>query len=197
MKSLTKLQLALKRFFDIVFSLLFIIVFGILLILLLIISFIKFRSNPIYKHKRLGYNKEEFILYKIKTYEGEKDYGNKYGSFLRKTKLNELPQFFNVLKGDMSIVGPRPDTKDFEELLLGEEKEIIFSIKPGITGPASIYFIDEEELLSFETKNTQKLREIAIKKVALNKAYIENYSFMLDFKYLLTTGRLILKRIVS
>ena len=164
----------------------------------MIISSIKLKSSPIYRHKRLGYNKEEFILYKIKTYHNKEDYNNKYGSFLRRTKLNELPQLFNVLEGKMSMVGPRPDTKDFEELLSNEEKDIIFSIKPGITGPASIYFIDEEEIIStFETKNTQKLREIAIKKVALNKSYIENYNLALDTKYLFATGWLVLKRMIK
>jgi len=110
-----------------------------------------------------------------------------FGRFLRKTKLDELPQLWNVLIGNMSLVGPRPDVPGFADQLKGEDR-IILSIRPGITGPASLAFKNEEGLLAQQENPEQYNREIIWpEKVAINKAYIENYSFWLDLKILWKT----------
>ena len=109
------------------------------------------------------------------------------GHFLRKTKLDELPQLWNVLIGNMSLVGPRPDVTGFADQLKGEDR-IILSVRPGITGPASIAFKHEEELLAQQENPEQYNREVIWpEKVRINKAYIENYSFWLDLRILWKT----------
>ncbi len=109
------------------------------------------------------------------------------GRFLREMKWDELPQLWNVLKGDMSFVGPRPDIPGYADALEGEDR-IILSVKPGLTGVASLYFKDEEELLAQqENPSTYNDQVIWPKKIALNKAYIDNYSFFKDLRILFKT----------
>lgn len=110
-----------------------------------------------------------------------------FGRFLRKFKLDEIPQIFNVLFGTMSIVGPRPDVKGYADLLRGEDR-IILSVKPGITGPATLKFKDEESLLE-KQENPKKYNDEVIwkEKIKINKKYIENWTFIGDVKYILKT----------
>jgi lipopolysaccharide/colanic/teichoic acid biosynthesis glycosyltransferase len=111
----------------------------------------------------------------------------KIGRFLRKTKLDELPQLWNVLLGNMSFVGPRPDVPGFADKLQGEDR-IVLSIRPGITGPASLAFRNEEELLAQQENPEQYNREIIWpEKVRINKEYIRNYSLWLDIKIIWKT----------
>ena len=111
----------------------------------------------------------------------------KFGHFLRKTKLDELPQLWNVLIGQMSFVGPRPDVPGYADQLEGDDK-IILSVKPGITGPASLAFKDEEELLAQKDNPKQYNDEVIWpQKVKINKDYIRNYSFKNDIKYIIET----------
>ena len=109
------------------------------------------------------------------------------GKFLRKYKLDELPQLFNVLKGEMSFVGPRPDVKGFADKLEGNDS-IILSVKPGITGPATLFFKNEELLLA-KQQNIEEYNKTVIwpKKVELNRLYVENYSFKKDIYYIFKT----------
>jgi lipopolysaccharide/colanic/teichoic acid biosynthesis glycosyltransferase len=99
--------------------------------------------------------------------------------------LDELPQFFNIVKGDMSFVGPRPDVKGYADLLEGEDR-IILSVRPGLTGPATLKFKDEDKLLS-DVVNPKKYNDTFIwpQKVVINKQYIENWSFYKDIKYII------------
>lgn len=110
-----------------------------------------------------------------------------FGDFLRKSKLDELPQLYNVFLGDMSFVGPRPDLIGFADALEGEDR-LILEVKPGITGPASLYFLNEQRLLD-QVENAEKYNKEVIwpKKVELNLAYVKNYSFRKDIYYLLKT----------
>lgn len=110
-----------------------------------------------------------------------------FGRFLRKFKLDEIPQIFNVLFGTMSFVGPRPDVKGYADLLRGEDR-IILSVKPGITGPATLKFKDEESLLE-KQENPKKYNDEVIwkEKIKINKKYIENWTFIGDVKYILKT----------
>lgn len=109
------------------------------------------------------------------------------GRFWRKTKIDELPQVINVLKGDMSLVGPRPDVPGFADKLVGEER-LMLSIRPGITGPATLKYRDEEQILMHIDNPEQYNRDVIFPdKVKINLEYIRTYSFMKDLKYIWVT----------
>ena len=109
------------------------------------------------------------------------------GAWLRRTKVDELPQLINVLIGDMSLVGPRPDVPGFADRLEGEDR-IVLSVRPGITGPATLRYRDEERILAEQDDPEVYNRDVVYPhKVALNRAYIERYSFWEDLKYLWET----------
>lgn len=139
---------------------------------------------------RIGQYGKPFTIFKLRTIKemkGGERLITKLGHFLRKTKLDETPQVFNVLKGDMSLVGPRPDVPGFADKLQGDDK-IILSVKPGLTGLATLYFRNEEELISKQKKPEDYNRNIIWpKKVKLNRAYINNYSFSNDLRILFRT----------
>lgn len=111
----------------------------------------------------------------------------RWGAFLRKYKLDELPQLINILKGEMSFVGPRPDVEGYADLLTDSDR-IILSVKPGITGPAQIKYKNEEKILSSQ-ENPQQYNDRVIwpDKVKINKDYVENYSFKRDLQFLIKT----------
>lgn len=192
---LTSKQKKIKRFFDLLFSVLLMIVFWWLIILLFIISCIDNKESGFIFQERIGLNGEVFKILKIKTIKTKNrpiqaEYNKsitKIGFLLRRTKLDELPQIVNVLIGNMSFVGPRPDVKGFADKLKNDDK-IILSVKPGITGPASLYFRNEESILDLQENPIKyNLNVIWPKKIELNKKYIKNYSLLLDFKYILQT----------
>ena len=135
---------------------------------------------------RVGQHTKLFKILKIRTY-NEIGQCSKFGGFLRKFKLDELSQLINVLKGDMSFVGPRPDIPGFADILIGEDR-VVLSVKPGITGPAALRFRNEEKLLK-EQINPEKynLEVIWPEKVAINKEYIENYHIFKDVTYMIKT----------
>ncbi len=111
------------------------------------------------------------------------------GQLLRRAKLDELPQLINVIKGDMSFVGPRPDVPGFADLLEGEDR-IVLSIRPGITGPATLKYRNEEEMLSgIDDPETYNRDVIFPDKVAINRRYIEHYSLTGDVRYIIETVR--------
>lgn len=109
------------------------------------------------------------------------------GTVLRKYKLDELPELWNVLIGDMSFVGPRPDVPGYADMLTGEEKRIL-ELRPGITGPASLKYRIEEELLA-QVENPQEYNDTVIypDKVRLNLYYLNHYSFIKDIQMILCT----------
>jgi lipopolysaccharide/colanic/teichoic acid biosynthesis glycosyltransferase len=109
------------------------------------------------------------------------------GRFLRATKLDELPQLWNVLTGDMSLVGPRPDVPGYADLLKGDDREIL-SLRPGITGPATLRFRDEERQLAAHPDPERYNREVLYPaKVSLNLEYLRNYSFLTDIRIIAAT----------
>ena len=109
------------------------------------------------------------------------------GKTLRKYHLDELPQLLNVLIGDMSIVGPRPDVAGYADLLQGDDR-IILSVRPGITGPATLKFKNEDVLLS-QQPDPKKYNDTIIwpEKVRLNKEYVKNWSFLGDLNFIFKT----------
>jgi len=165
--------------------------------LLSILIKIKMPGPIFFQQKRIGLLGEQFTMVKFRTMfmnpggncisvKGESRI-TPLGATLRKYKLDELPEIWNILKGDMSIVGPRPDVSGYADLLSGEDR-IILSIKPGLTGPASIKFANEEELLAKQI-DPKKFNDETLypAKVKINKSYIENWSFWLDLKIIFFT----------
>jgi lipopolysaccharide/colanic/teichoic acid biosynthesis glycosyltransferase len=110
------------------------------------------------------------------------------GAHLRCWKLDELPQFWNVLKGDMSVVGPRPDVPGYADKLTGDDR-IILTIRPGVTGPATLKYRNEEEILAQQPDLKRYNNEVIFPdKVRINKEYVDNYSFMRDIRYIIKTA---------
>ena len=195
----------LKRIFDVVFSLLGLLVSSILMVIIAILIKLDSPGPVIYSQWRVGKNGRLFKLYKFRTMvkDADKIGGTvttandpritRIGKILRKFKLDELPQLWNVLKGDMSFVGPRPDVPGFADKLKGKDR-IILSVRPGITGPATLRFRNEEELLrQQENPEEYNLKVIWPEKVRLNREYVENYSFWKDIMYILLTIKEIFK----
>jgi lipopolysaccharide/colanic/teichoic acid biosynthesis glycosyltransferase len=133
-----------------------------------------------------------FRIYKIRTLKNEPHHlghlersATRLGAFLRNSKLDELPQLFNVLSGDMSFVGPRPDVLGFADVLEGEDRSIL-KVKPGITGPATLKYKDEERLLAAQNDPENYNRTIIWPdKVEINKKYVQTWSFSLDLRLIL------------
>ena len=195
----------LKRLVDILFSLLgLIILFPFLFIISLVVAF----SSPggiFYLQERVGRNNINFKLFKFRTMRVNSDrlglitIGGRdpritaAGYYLRKYKLDELPQLLNVLFGTMSLVGPRPEVRKYVDLYTEEQKKVL-DVKPGITDYASLEYFSENELLakSPDPENTY-INEVMPSKLALNKKYIEEAGLLTDFKIILRT----LKKIIS
>ena len=188
----------IKRGFDIIVSVFLLFLFGWVILLGFIAATISTRKNGFFLQKRVGENAKLFDVIKLRTMRDLPDVDTtvttehdrritKVGAFLRKTKIDELPQLINVLKGDMSLVGPRPDVPGYADNLEGEDR-IILRVKPGITGPASLKYKDEEALLA-QQEDPKKYNDEVIypDKVEINKSYIQNYSFWKDLVYLYQT----------
>ena len=195
---LTQSQRAIKRLFDLVGSLVGLLLLWWLILLAYALARIDTRDSGFFTQIRVGQNGELFKVYKIRTMRNvtavqttvttKKDPRiTKMGRFWRRTKIDELPQLWNVLKGEMSFVGPRPDVPGFADKLTGEDR-IVLTLKPGITGPATLFFRDEESLLAQQPNPEAYNRDIIYpKKVSLNRQYIENYSFGNDIRFILQT----------
>lgn len=162
------------------------------IILLIAIATIDTKKYGVFTQKRVGQEGKLFKIYKIRTLKEEEHKlghldksATTFGKFLRQNKLDELPQLFNVLKGDMSFVGPRPDVQGFADELEGDDR-IILLVKPGITGEATLKYKDEERVLERQKDPDHYNRTIIwVDKVKINKNYVKNYSFYLDLKLIL------------
>ena len=184
-------QLLIKRIFDLVLSLILIPIVIVPLFVLVIVSSIDTKAYGIFTQKRVGQHAKLFSIFKLRTLRNEPHQlghlncsATKFGKLLRQTKLDELPQLFNVLIGDMSFVGPRPDIQGFADQLIGEDR-IILMVKPGITGPATIKYKDEEALLAQQPDpETYNRTIIWVDKVEINKKYVQNWSFCLDLGFI-------------
>ena len=194
----------LKRIFDITLSL-----FGLIILLpfmLIIAILIKFDSKGtvFFKQIRVTKDGKEFKIFKYRTMKvgsdkysqitvGQDDRITKIGSFLRKYKLDEIPQLINVLIGDMSLVGPRPEVPKYVALYTDEQKEIL-KVRAGITDYASIEFSNENDLLALEEDSEKAyIEKIMPKKIELNKKYLSEISMLTDIKIILLTIKKILK----
>lgn len=194
-----------KRLFDIVSSsivaFLLAPLFGIISLLIMMES----KGGVIYRQKRVGKNNHDFYLYKFRTMavnsdkKGELTVGmrdsriTKIGFFLRKYKLDEFPQLINVLNGEMSIVGPRPEVRKYVNLY--NEKQLkVLDAKPGLTDPASLAFINENEILgNAENPEEKYIQEVMPAKLELNLLYIEKQDLKTDLDLIFKT----MKKIIS
>ena len=133
------------------------------------------------KKKYLHLNEQSGPVFKIKN---DPRLTN-IGKFIRKFSIDELPQLFNILKGDMSFVGPRPDVEGFADKLEGEDR-IVLLVKPGVTGEATLKYKEEEKVLERQKDPDHYNRTIIwVDKVKINKNYVRNYSFYLDLKLII------------
>jgi lipopolysaccharide/colanic/teichoic acid biosynthesis glycosyltransferase len=194
---MSKKDKIIKRIFDFSLALIGLLVTWPIILIAWIVASIETKSNGFFLQKRVGENGKLFTIIKIKTMYPNKKGSTittandsritKSGKFFRKYKIDELPQLINVLKGDMSFVGPRPDVPGYADKLEGEDR-IILSIKPGITGPASLKYKNEEEILAnVENPNEYNDKVIWPDKVKINKEYIKNWSLKKDIEYIIKT----------
>jgi len=177
----------IKRVFDIIFSIIAVVIFLPIVSISWIILLFDTKSNGFFIQKRVGQFGRLFFIYKLKTMHHETGNVSRIGYFLRKYKLDELPQFINVLKGDMSIVGPRPDIEGYSDKLKGENRKIL-ELKPGLTSAASIKYYNEEEILA-QKENALHYNDTVIfpDKVKMNLNYYYNQNVLLDIKIIIKT----------
>lgn len=189
-----------KTFFDYVLVIITMPFWLILLIIIALIVKLKEPNYPIFFiQERIGKNGKPFQMIKFRsmvpnvsgntiTITSKNDARiTKLGSLMRKWKLDELPELINILKGQMSFVGPRPDVPGYADKLQGEER-LILSLKPGITGLASLKYVNEEELLaSVENPKWYNDHVIFPDKVKINLEYYYNYSILTDIKLIFQT----------
>jgi lipopolysaccharide/colanic/teichoic acid biosynthesis glycosyltransferase len=195
----------LKRLFDILFSVVGLLLVSPLFIILGLLVKLTSKGPVFYTQKRIGINSKEFNLLKFRTMfvgsdkkglltVGSKDARiTRVGLFLRKYKLDELPQLINVFNGTMSFVGPRPEVEKYVKLYSPKQREIL-NVRPGITDFSSIYFRNENELLSLSTDpETFYIQRVMPQKIRLNNVYIKNKSLRLDILIILKTLQHIFK----
>ena len=190
--------MALKYVFDRVAALLGLLLIWWLLIVVAILIKVKMPGGPaLFRQTRIGRHGKPFTIYKFRTMTvghggssvsvaGESRI-TPLGAVLRRYKIDELPELWNVLIGDMSFVGPRPDVPGYADRLLGDDREML-ELRPGITGPASLKYRNEEELLA-AVDNPQEYNDTVIypDKVRINRYYLHNYSFVKDIEMIVCT----------
>ncbi len=190
----------LKRLFDLIFSLIGLIITSPLLVLIAILIKLDSKGPIFYRGTRIGQFGKPFRIFKFRTMvvnaeelggpstAGDDSRLTKIGKLLKKFQLDELPQLINVLEGEMSFVGPRPEVKMYVDMMTNEERSTILSIKPGMTDLASLWDFHESEVLKGspdpEKSYMEKIRPTKIK---LQLEYVKTRSFMLDLKIIIKT----------
>ena len=192
------IYMAVKRVLDIVLSFFLLVILSPLLIFISLIITITSNGPVLYKGERSGRYNIPFFILKFRTMiiDADKIGGpstaqndprvTKVGRLLRTTKIDELPQLINVLNGEMSLVGPRPQVLYYTKQYKGEEK-LIFSMRPGITDLASLYFDDMDTILGVENVDQKYEKEIEPVKNKLRIKYVKEASLILDFRILIET----------
>lgn len=187
------------RVFDILFSLTGILLLSPVFLILYIAICLESRGGGFYRQLRVGRNGKDFYVYKFRSMRtGADKHGlitvggrdpriTRIGYFIRKYKLDELPQLFNVLKGDMSLVGPRPEVRRYVNLYTDEQRKVL-SVRPGITDYASIEYVDENTILGqAEDADKAYIELIMPDKIKYNMMYINNRSVKEYFKIIVLT----------
>jgi lipopolysaccharide/colanic/teichoic acid biosynthesis glycosyltransferase len=193
----------MKRLFDIIFSMIILLMALIPFVIVALAITFDSKGGVFFHQVRVGKNGVHFRLHKFRTMRpateslGQLTVGNRdpritsIGFFLRKYKLDELPQLFNILKGEMSVVGPRPEVPKYVALYSKEQLQVL-SVRPGLTDFASIDFVDENAILA-ESEDPEKsyIEEIMPLKLNLNLRYVEEMSMATDLKIIVGTFRAI------
>ncbi len=193
----------IKRIFDLIYSFLGILLLSPIFIVISILIITTSKGGVFYKQVRVGKNNTNFKIFKFRTMKvnsdkkglltvgGKDPRVTKFGFYLRKYKLDELPQLFNVFIGNMSFVGPRPEVRKYVNFYSSEQLKVL-SIKPGITDIASIKFRDENEILS-KQENPEKyyIETIMPYKIKLNLEYIQNRSIFKDIGVIFKTFKIL------
>ena len=186
-----------KCFFDRTLSLVLLMALMPILLLVAIIILLASGAPVFYIQERIGQNAKPFKLIKFRTMKGEEESPvaaaelnriTRVGRWLRRTKIDELPELLNIFVGDMSFVGPRPDVAGYADKLEGDDRRLL-TMKPGLTGVASLKYRNEEDLLAAQP-NPQEYNDRVIwpDKVRLNLLYMERQSLWLDVKVLICTA---------
>ena len=188
----------IKFLFDRVFALLGLLLLWPVLLAIALWCWIKMPDGPVlFRQQRVGRNGKLFTLVKFRTMENSHNGATvsvageeritPLGARLRRYKLDELPELWNVLIGDMSFVGPRPDVPGYADELTGEDREILL-LRPGITGPATLKYRDEEQLLA-SVEDPQRYNDEVIfpDKVRLNRYYLHHHSLLTDLRMIFAT----------
>jgi lipopolysaccharide/colanic/teichoic acid biosynthesis glycosyltransferase len=209
---MTPAQAALKRGFDFLAALFGLVALSWLILICWVLASIDTRSNGFFRQQRVGRHGRLFRIVKIKTMRTSSRTGGgghsaanpsgtsagtitvrgddrvtRLGAFLRRFKLDEIPQLWNVLIGKMSMVGPRPDVQGYADQLQGEHRRLL-ELRPGITGPASLHFRNEEEMLAAaDDPNAYNDEIIWPEKVRINLHYLDHYRFGTDLRLIWTT----------
>ena len=189
----------LKRFLDIIISLIGILILWPIIIISILLMSLNTGTNGLFYQERVGLYGRKFYIYKVRTMKNIKNLNSvvttssdprltAVGKIMRMLKIDELPQLFNVLIGDMSIVGPRPEVEYYVNKIPISQRSKILSIRPGITGPASIKYKNEEVILARQ-KEPEKfnLEVIFPDKIKINIDYLNNWSFFKDLYYIVRT----------
>lgn len=188
----------MKRAFDCILSLLGLIVLLPVCAAVTILIKIEGRASVFFSQERIGKDFRPFKIYKFRTMKPDADKEGplvtasgdsritRVGAFLRKYKLDELPQLFNILKGDMSIVGPRPEVRKYVELFESDYKKLLM-VRPGLTDPASLTYSAEEEFLSLSNDEDEYVKRILPDKIRISKKYVDNRNTLADVKIIIRT----------
>ena len=188
----------LKRFLDIIFSFIALLFLSPVLLFVILLLKREFQGSVYYRARRLGRNGHLFDMFKFRTMRDDLQNDIRitasddlritpFGRWLRETKLNELPQLWNVLIGQMSLVGPRPEDPQIAAQWPGEIRDQILSIRPGITSPASVVYRREENMLSGEGFMEDYLNNILPDKLRLDYLYVKNRNLLVDLDIFLLT----------
>lgn len=189
----------MKRLFDITASGFGLLALSWLIMLAWVIASVDTRANGFFMQRRVGRHGKLFSVVKIRTMRVDVVHDThvtqandpritRMGAFFRRTKIDELPQLWNVLVGDMSFVGPRPDVPGYADELPEAERKLLLSVRPGITGPATLAYRHEEQLLA-QQADPQRYNDEVIypDKVRINLDYIRHWRFRDDLRYILKT----------
>lgn len=195
---LTRRQSGLKRSFDICGAFFGLCTLWWLILIAWLIASVDTRQNGFFRQLRVGKDGQVFEVVKIRTMRAVEGIETtvtrrgdpritRWGSFFRRVKIDELPQLWNVLIGEMSFVGPRPDVPGFADQLSGEARQVL-RLRPGITGPATLKYRDEEKILARQVDPEAYNREVIFPdKVRINLAYMRDWSLHADLRYILKT----------
>ena len=199
----TKKLLFFKRIFDIFFSASFLIIFFLPLFILWIACFIDTKHNGLFTQKRVGYKGKIFKLFKFRTMKIDKETNTsvttindkritRFGAVLRRYKIDELPQLVNIVLGQMSFVGPRPDIPKYINSIREKDRKIMLSFKPGLTSLATLKYRNEEIILAKHSDPEKYNDEVLFSsKVLLNLKYVNEWSFYKDIVLIIKTVKLL------